>query len=310
MPMNSLFRDHVSLRDIAWFPTGGVAEWFVSCSTAETLVNALQYAEQAKLPFRVVGDMTNVLVSDNGFRGLLIQNKSNEIVFMHDRSQVLVDAGVSLATLISQAVSLGYSGLESFIGIPGTIGGAVYGNLTVGRQSIGQYVRSVICYQPGASQPLQRHDTSWCAFGERTSRLKQWAEYDGASPVVIRVVLQLSKMNREACQEKLRRAHGARDLTRLPECCLEIVSLSDTTLPSFMTGEGRDLGRRRDNGCFIIQRQSVYLTCQGTVTSDDALSVMQRLVKILAVLELTGTYGLECLGLWDETETAPWRVVS
>lgn len=309
MPINP-YRDHVPLRDVAWFPTGGVAEWFVSCPTTETLVQALQHAEQAKLPFRVVGDMTNVLVSDNGFRGLLIQNKSNEIMFMHDRSQVLVDAGVSLATLISQAVSLGYSGLESFIGIPGTIGGAVYGNVTVGRQSIGQYVRSVVCYESGTDQPLQRHDAAWCNFGARTSRFKAWAAYDGAPPVIIRVVLQLSKMNREACQEKLRRAHGARDLMRLPERCLEIMTRDASMVPSLLTNEAKELSRRRDNGCFIVMGDAIFLGCHGTVTSHDALSVMQRTTAIMSDHELTGIYGLECLGLWDETETAPWRVIS
>jgi UDP-N-acetylmuramate dehydrogenase len=309
MPI-SPFRDHVPLRDVAWFPTGGVAEWFVACPSSDALVQALRHAEQAKLPFRVVGDMSNVLVSDNGFRGLLIQNRADEVVFMHDRSQVLVDAGVSLASLIARSVSLGYSGLEPFIGIPGTVGGAVYGNVTVGRQSIGQYVRSVICYEPGTPQPLQKHDTLWCAFSERTSRLKQWNEYDGISPVIIRVVLQLSKMNREACQEKLRRAHALANRARLPDRCLEIISPPPNATLDFAPKEIKDLTRRRDNGCYITHNQSVYLGCQGTVTSQDALAVMQRVAALIEQHDTAGTFGLECLGLWDEKETVPWRVVS
>ncbi len=198
------------MREIAWFQTGGVTHYYTVCHSLDDIVTAVRQAGALQVPYRVIGDGSNVLMSDSGYPGLIIQNRATSMLFVHDRSQVIVDAGTPLSHVVSRAISLGYSGLEFLSGIPGTVGGAVYGNATVGDSHIGNYVKSATLLFPREKAPssgiIRRIDREWFEFSPYTSRLKQMQSIDPEMclPIILSVTIQLSKMSHETCLQKVK----------------------------------------------------------------------------------------------------------
>ena len=101
---------------------------FVEVHTIDELVNALSEARRSRIPFFLLGCGANILVTDKGFRGLVIRNRANKVTFL-DNDRVLAESGVIVGNLIEQCCDRGLSGLEHFVDIPSTVGGAMWQNL-------------------------------------------------------------------------------------------------------------------------------------------------------------------------------------
>ncbi|MFN8562104.1 MAG: UDP-N-acetylmuramate dehydrogenase [Anaerolineae bacterium] len=106
---------------------GGAADWlYIARESNEQLVEVVGAAWAEGVPVRVLGGGANVLVSDAGFRGLVVINRVGKAAFRDDG--VTVTAGMSLTVLARKCASKGLSGFEWAISIPGTVGGAVVNN--------------------------------------------------------------------------------------------------------------------------------------------------------------------------------------
>jgi len=110
------------------FRIGGPADLFYTATSADTLAVAVVAARTAGVPYFVLGLGANILVGDKGFRGLVIRNAADHVRFDND-GHVWAESGVIMARLIPEAVKRGWSGLEHYVGIPSTVGGAVWQNL-------------------------------------------------------------------------------------------------------------------------------------------------------------------------------------
>jgi UDP-N-acetylmuramate dehydrogenase len=110
------------------FRIGGPADLFYSADSADDLAEAITAARRTGVPFFVLGLGANILVGDRGFRGLVIRNRARSFEFRDD-GHLYAESGVVMAELIPQAVERGWSGLEHYVGIPSTVGGAVWQNL-------------------------------------------------------------------------------------------------------------------------------------------------------------------------------------
>jgi len=110
------------------FRIGGPADLLYDATSADDLANAVIAAREAGLPHFVLGLGANILVGDRGFRGLVIRNVARATTFGDD-GQVWCESGVVMRDLIAEAVRRGWSGLEHYVGIPSTVGGAVWQNL-------------------------------------------------------------------------------------------------------------------------------------------------------------------------------------
>jgi len=110
------------------FRIGGPADLFYDATSTEDLAGAVTAARELDLEYFVLGLGANILVGDKGFRGLVIRNTSSHLKFFDD-GKLWVESGAVMAKLIPQAVERGWSGLEHYVGIPSTVGGAVWQNL-------------------------------------------------------------------------------------------------------------------------------------------------------------------------------------
>jgi UDP-N-acetylmuramate dehydrogenase len=110
------------------FKIGGPADLYYEATTAEELARAVCAARASGVPHFVLGLGANILVADGGFRGLVIRNRARHVRW-HDDGRVDAESGVVMHDLIHDAVARGWSGLEHYVGIPSTVGGAVWQNL-------------------------------------------------------------------------------------------------------------------------------------------------------------------------------------
>ncbi|GAB4501372.1 MAG: UDP-N-acetylmuramate dehydrogenase [Anaerolineales bacterium] len=108
---------------------GGPADWLVTISSAEMLALAAQSCWQAGLPFTLLGGGSNLLVSDKGIRGVVILNRAKALEFLPGETPaVRAESGVIFSNLAHRAAAQNFGGLEWAATVPGTVGGAVYGN--------------------------------------------------------------------------------------------------------------------------------------------------------------------------------------
>ena len=124
----SKLRRNVPLAPYTTFKIGGPADLLFEADTADALATAIVTARQAQVPYFVLGLGANVLIADKGIRGLVIRNVATHTVF-HDDGLVWVESGAVMSQLIPEAVRRGWSGLEHYVGIPSTVGGAIWQNL-------------------------------------------------------------------------------------------------------------------------------------------------------------------------------------
>jgi UDP-N-acetylmuramate dehydrogenase len=119
----------VPLAPYTTFKIGGPAALLYRAKTADELAAAITGARALGIPYFLLGLGANILVSDEGFDGLVIRSEVDEITFLDDR-RVRAGAGVqTFMTLINATVSRGLGGLHHYVGIPSTVGGAIWQNL-------------------------------------------------------------------------------------------------------------------------------------------------------------------------------------
>lgn len=123
----SRLRTDVPLAPYTTFRIGGPADLLYDATTADDLANAVEVCREAKTPHFVLGLGANILVGDRGFRGVVIRNAARS--FRFDGPRVIAESGAIMQDLILSSVRRGLSGLEHYIGIPSTVGGAVWQNL-------------------------------------------------------------------------------------------------------------------------------------------------------------------------------------
>ena len=158
------------LRHHTTFRIGGPADWFVAARTPETLVASLAAAESLGVPVVVLGGGSNLLVSDEGFRGLVVKNACEQVQF--DGTAVQVECGADYLEFIRLCQARSLAGLAYAAGIPGSVGGAIYGNAGCYGKDIGsRVIECTVATLDG--RRVETHPAAWFEFAYRDSRLKR-----------------------------------------------------------------------------------------------------------------------------------------
>jgi UDP-N-acetylmuramate dehydrogenase len=182
------------LRHHTTFRIGGPADYYFAARTPEEFVAALKVAGEADVPTFVLGGGSNLLVSDDGFRGLVIRNAIESIEF--DGTAAHVGCGADFLELIYQCRDRSLSGLEFAAGIPGSVGGALYGNAGCYGDDIGHYtIDCTITTLDGVH--VETHPAAWFEFAYRDSRLKRDPR------VLLTCMLQFKPGDRDAIQAQI-----------------------------------------------------------------------------------------------------------
>jgi len=154
------------------FGIGGPADVYAESSRLECFLEALRLARSSGLDCAVIGGGTNLIVSDAGYRGVVLRFTGGKVEVRSQR--VSAEAGAELESLVNAAGSAGLAGLETLAGIPGSVGGAVYGNAGAYGRSISEVVREVHFFDGVMVRALHNPE---CEFAYRESvfkRRKDW----------------------------------------------------------------------------------------------------------------------------------------
>ncbi len=135
-------QENVPLAPMTSFRIGGPAKFYVEVKSVEELKEALSYAKEKNLDYYVLAGGTNILISDNGFAGLIIRIKFSEIK-VNANGLVEASAGTPLIKVVNFSAENGFTGIESLAGVPGTFGGAVRGNAGAFGTEIGSHILEV-----------------------------------------------------------------------------------------------------------------------------------------------------------------------
>lgn len=161
-------QSNIVLAPFTSFKIGGPAKFFYIARTNHDAIHAITTARNLNVPFFILGNGTNILIADHGFDGLVIKMENRNVIFQG--TVVYAESGVALQKLIREAIAKNLSGLEHCIGIPGTVGGGVVGN--VGTPT--EWIDSVITFVEiiNASNGNEQIPRSQCDFSYRLSRFK------------------------------------------------------------------------------------------------------------------------------------------
>jgi UDP-N-acetylmuramate dehydrogenase len=186
--------ENKELKDLTTFRIGGPARFFVRVTSGQELTDALDFAREKNLPLFILGGGSNILVSDEGFSGLVIKIEIGgiEIKDVPEDStiqEVIVGAGVVWDELVGYVVEKNLYGLENLSYIPGTVGAAPVQNIgaygTEARETIA-WVETV----NGATGEIKVFTNAECQFAYRDSFFKKT---EGKNYVVTRVAFHLKK---------------------------------------------------------------------------------------------------------------------
>jgi UDP-N-acetylmuramate dehydrogenase len=166
-------RAGVPLAALTTFRVGGPAEWFVEIREVGHLPGVLGLAREAGLPVTVLGGGSNVVIADEGIRGVVIRLLLTAIS-QPASDRVRAEAGVTMNGLVRWTIGRGLAGLEAWAGTPGTVGGAIFGNAHFGGRNIGDLVQTVqIVSRDGVLSTVPRSEMG---FAYDTSRLRRTGE--------------------------------------------------------------------------------------------------------------------------------------
>jgi UDP-N-acetylmuramate dehydrogenase len=176
---------------------GGPAEFLVQPRSVAELAAVVQSSSQQRMPVRVLGGGCNVLVPDQGVRGVVLRLSEPAFTQVEvDGRRVRAGAGAPLSALISQAVRGGLVGVETLVGIPGSVGGAVRCNAGDRAGQIGQLVRSIQVLDAQGNQQIRERDE--LHFDDQGCNLDD--------PVLVNVELELEADDPEAMYKRMLKA--------------------------------------------------------------------------------------------------------
>ncbi|HKI32242.1 MAG TPA: UDP-N-acetylmuramate dehydrogenase [Gemmataceae bacterium] len=245
---------------------GGPAEFLVQPRSREELSAVVRRCFQERLPLRILGGGCNVLVRDEGVKGVVL--RLSEPAFTQvtvEGNQVRAGSGAAVSALISQAARHGLAGLETLVGIPGTVGGALRCNAGDRSGDISQFVRHVeVLDSRGETQVRERDELR---FGYHSSNLDD--------PVILTTEFRLESDAPDAIVKRMRRAwiqrKASQPLSYQPACR---VFRNPRALSAAALIEQTGLARTRVGGAEVSERDSNYIVIHPDGSSRDVLRLI------------------------------------
>lgn len=271
------------LAPYTYWKIGGPADILIEPASLEQLSLVLSRGQQHGVPFVIIGDGTNILVADEGYRGAVIRigRRMSGIEMIDDpgihasSASIRVSAGSWVPEIAHTLGRAGYSGLEHTIGIPGTFGGLIFMNGGSRRHGIGEVIESVtVVTREGIVSELL-HDE--CQFAYRSSRFQETGE------IIVGAIIRLQKGDRKAIIKEMHEilAERRRKFPRKEPSCGSVF-VSDPQLYERFGPPGKvieDLGFKgmRVGGAMVSERHANFVVNAGDATADDVMRLTQKI---------------------------------
>lgn len=162
-------QENTSLKPYTNYKIGGNARYFIEAKAQKDILEAFDWANKKDINVFVLGYGTNIIVSDDGYKGLVLFMNNSEYDIKGEK--IVAQAGVELDKLVKESTKMGLKGLEWAGGLPGSVGGAVYGNVGAFEGEIKDVLLSVIAKDP--ENKIVTMSQSECEMNYRESIFKK-----------------------------------------------------------------------------------------------------------------------------------------
>lgn len=254
------------------FRIGGPADYYLCPHSAEEIQKVVEICREEKMPYFILGNGSNLLVSDQGYRGVVIQLWKNVSDIRVEGCLVYAKAGASLAKIAAEALEEGLTGMEFAAGIPGTLGGAVVMNAGAYGGEMKDVLREVLVMDEQGKIFTLKKDA--LKLGYRTSAVKE------KGYVVLAAVLELQQGDPEEIRSRMEELRQKR-AEKQP---LDMPSAGST----FKRPEGHfagklimDAGLRGFSigGAQVSEKHCGFVVNTGNATAGDVLALIREIQK-------------------------------
>jgi len=276
------------LAPYTWFQLGGPAEFFCEPRSTDELAAVVKRCRQENLPIRLLGGGSNVLVRDQGVPGMVV--RLGESVFTGitaSKNGVVAGGGARLGHVISSAVREGLAGLETLVGIPGTVGGALHGNAGGRGGDIGQWVcRATVMNRNGELLEREREDL---VFSYRQSSLDEL--------VILSAQFALEPEDPEELTKRMQKQWITKKASQpLGHQSAGCIFKNPRGLSAGSLVDQAGLKGTRIGGAEVSERHANFIVAETGATSQD----------VLRLIDLVRSRVAERLGVELETEIEIW----
>lgn len=267
-------KENEPMKSHTSFKIGGVADVFVSPTTKEQLVDAIRICKENQVPYYIIGNGSNLLVSDKGFRGVIIEVSKNLSEIRREGNLIIAEAGALLARIAKTAESADLTGFEFAHGIPGTLGGAITMNAGAYDGEMKDVIlQAQIIDEQGQIQTLTKDELE---LGYRTSIIQK------KGCIVLEAVIELQPGNKEEITAKMKDLAGRRK-DKQP---LEYPSAGSTFKRPVGHFAGKlimdgDLRGYQVGGAQVSEKHCGFVINKGDATCEDVMELIAHVQKVV-----------------------------
>ncbi len=203
------FKLDYPLREITYFKIGGPAEIYLELANRREIIDLVKFCFTQQIKLTILGGASNVVVADEGVSGLVLHLSNEQMQVLEttaDKTRFRAEAGCKMALLVARTLKESLAGLEYFLGVPGTLGGAVVNNAHYLKDLLDKYIDQVEVITPNGEVKWLKHDE--CDFAYDHSRFQTSRE------IVLQVDFLLTKGRAEMSQELIKQATEYRASTQ------------------------------------------------------------------------------------------------
>lgn len=307
------------LANLTTMKVGGNARYFVKVRSAVELVEIVQYALKKHWPYFILGGGSNVIISDTGFDGLVIKNEADEVLVDAVHSIIQADSGARSGKVAAMSASAGLSGAEFFFGIPGTIGGAVYGNAGLrGHETAGILKDAILLVEKEGKALVVKRSVDWFDYGHRQSKLKRMRTSGEQPPVIVSARLQLYPARSEVILERTQLFLGHRRGGAMAGggqhawqptglACAGCVFRNPSSEPEMAAGRLLDLAgakRLRKGGAAVAKEHANFFYNRRNATARDLYALIEQAQeKVKAKFDVDLELEVELIGKFNHEAT-------
>jgi len=273
---------------------GGPAEGLIVVESVEYLSEVAVKLWEMEIPFRILGAGSNILVSDNGIRGIVILNRAKETKIDTENLSVWAGSGASFGQTARRVSARGFSGLEWASGIPGTIGGAVFGNAGAHGGDVAGILDVAEILHRGSGK--QKWTVEQMGYSYRSSKLKRNLK----DAVILSATFKFEKSSTEFTKSLVDRITARRKKTQPPGASMGSMFKNPPGDYAGRLIELAGLQGTRIGGAFISPVHANFFVNDEETKASDIYKLIQLAQKTVlkqfnVVLELE----IELIGNWE-----------
>lgn len=268
----------ILLQDHSNFRIGGKADYFFEATSILDLVTSILLARRHSFPYYIIGGGYNLLFDDDGFRGLIIKNSVKGVKQRGKKEEIEAFSGTLLRDLLQFSIEEGLSGFEFLAGIPGTVGGAVFGNAGAFDQSIGAFLKDAEILDGKGERVKVKRD--YFEFSYRQSVLSK--KHD----VLLRAVFELHHGKKEEIKahieqnlEKRKRNHPPEGVACAGSYFKNPVLPDGRKVPAAYLLDKVGAKKMMEGGAAVYPGHANFIINQGNASAQDVFRLARELKR-------------------------------